>query len=666
MLKPLLICLACLTLVPNAAAQQKPTYTSADELQRDVTFLLLGKNINDVIRQLDDESPATADALLRRLVIYSRAGQLSRVRKTLEQLPATADWHCPAGPDFKWLIRTADGGDFLGRRFYYERLCPDDVDGADEFITLWIRNADQKELDAWLAERSNRSDVWLMHRVHLRAQSGTAGEVLDQLAADVRANPSDWARLDRYLKANNYAENIQDVRWVADTFELGTAVDYFQLAERLRHNSPESGVKLLQKSLELPFTNADAKVVDDLLNRFRSAGPSIKVNWEKQLRYWTKRSLADTYQRMNQSLAAQSLIEELVAIKGDDILLQDVHQLAGAVQSGSGQRVVETKILRDEVARRSTSEYWLERARYYAGRNEYERERDSYRQALIALPVKPEDRNLLNERYEVVRSFAFFLAEEHDGKEDKPELEKLLAGELRSLPPGTNYALQIATLITQSELKLNALRYALLAKQPSFLASLLDSRREWGNEEKYLIENVVHQDEVSSDLKEKIWSNLAPLAGDPGSTRAYHLAEAMKADEQWQRAIPLFRGYIEHAHPTNWEGYKTDAISDLFTAYCRTQQWQAAEKLLLAQQETLWRSLPKALAEVAVVAAQKNEIDDAMRLWRMSTNLDRRNLEALPQLAHTNARPQLLAMYLQMKKEDPLSTIPDLALRLLQ
>lgn len=49
----------------------------------------------------------------------------------------------------------------------------------------------------------------------------------------------------------------------------------------------------------------------------------------------------------------------------------------------------------------------------------------------------------------------------------------------------------------------------------------------------------------------------------------------------------------------------------------------------------------------------------------MSTNLDRRNLEALSQLAQTKTRPQLLAMYSQMKKEDPLSTIPDLAVKLL-
>jgi hypothetical protein len=369
---------------------------------------------------------------------------------------------------------------------------------------------------------------------------------------------------------------------------------------------------------------------------------------------------------MNQSLAAQPLVEELVSMKGDDVLLEDVHQLAGAVQSGSGQRVVETKILGDETARRSTSEYWLERARYYDGREEYGLERESYRQALVALATKSDDNKLLNERYHVVRSFAFFLAKEHNEKEDKAELDKILTSELRSAPPETDYAFQIAALITHGELQLNTLRNSLLAKQPSFLAQLLDARREWDADETSLIQGLVNGDEVPSDLKEKIWSGLQLLVRHPGSTRAYHLAVAMTNSAEWQRAIPLWRGYIEHASPTNWEGYKTNAISGLFTAYCRTKQWRAAEKFLLAQRDSLWRVLPNKLAEVALVAAQQNATEDAMRLWRLSTNLDRRNLETLPQLAHTNARPQLLAMYLNMKKEDPLSAIPDLALRLLR
>ena len=50
MRKILLICLSCLALVVDAAGQQQANYTSADEIQRDLTFLLLEKNINEVTR----------------------------------------------------------------------------------------------------------------------------------------------------------------------------------------------------------------------------------------------------------------------------------------------------------------------------------------------------------------------------------------------------------------------------------------------------------------------------------------------------------------------------------------------------------------------------------------------------------------------------------------
>lgn len=161
----------------------------------------------------------------------------------------------------------------------------------------------------------------------------------------------------------------------------------------------------------------------------------------------------------------------------------------------------------------------------------------------------------------------------------------------------------------------------------------------------------MNREAVPATLKGKIWSSLEPLAKDPGSTRAFHLAEAMKDDKEWQRAIPLWLGYIQHAYPTNWEGYKTDAITNLFTAYCRTGQWQTAEKFLFAQLDLFWRVMPDALAEIAVAAAQANATDDAMRLWRKSANIDRRNLDPLAQLAQTKLKPKLVAMYSQMKKE---------------
>ena len=645
---------------------QEKTYNSAEELQRDVTFLLLSKNINDVTRQLDQETPSTVASLLRRLLIYSRAGQSSRVRATLEQLPTAPNWQCPDDHYLRSLIKHVTTDNFDAQRVYYDRLCPNDSDGAESFIRLWSANGDLKAIDAWLAERSNRNDQWLWERVRLRAQAGTAGPILDALAAEVRANPLDRSRLDRYLIANNRAANLQDLSWLADALDLRTAAENFHLGDRILIYSPEAAVKLLRKSLGLPFTDADAKLIDELINRFRSMPLSIKINWEKQLRYWTKRSLARAYQQMGQALLAQPLVEELVSIKGDDILLENVHQLAGQVQAESGQRVVETKILVDEAAQRLTAEYWLERARYYDGREEYEQERNSFRQALAALPVKPDDHKTLGERFEVVRSFAFFLSRWRNEKQDKPELEKLFTTELSSTPPQTDYSFQIAHLMVNNDLELDALRNSLLAKQPSFFARLFEARPEWGSDEEYLIQAVAAPEEVPSGVKDRIWPSLEHLVRDPGSTRAYYLAKAMNRSDEWRRAIPLYRGYIEHADPKGWEGYKEDAMKDLLTAYCRTKQWQAAEKFLFAQQDSFWRTLPNALAEVAIAAAQQNSVDDAIRLWKMSMNIDRRNLERLPELARTTIKPQLVAMYTKMKTDDPLSTIPDQALRLLQ
>src|SRR4051812_1026029 len=103
----ILICVTCLIVAVTAAAQEQANYQSAEELQREVTLLLLDKNIDDVANRLDSES-GSAPALLRRLVIYGRAGQTPRVRSTLKQLSSLGSWRCEVGYDLKWLIRSAD------------------------------------------------------------------------------------------------------------------------------------------------------------------------------------------------------------------------------------------------------------------------------------------------------------------------------------------------------------------------------------------------------------------------------------------------------------------------------------------------------------------------------------------------------------------------------
>src|SRR5438034_4609330 len=378
MYRALSLCVVVLVFAGNLCAQEKTSYSSMAEMQREITLLLLDKNLTEVANELAHTKANSTVPLMWRLAVFARAGQRARVHQTLQELAAARDWNCSfsAGKEF---VRQQSSEDLTGLRFYYERLCPSDASRADDFVRRWEQEGDLRQLDSWLAARSAR-DEWLTELISLRRKLGTGSKLFEQLADELRADPANRALLDRYLRAAQFGAN-QDVAWLADVVPMRLAFDYYDLGSRLLH-SHGAAARLLEKSLALPFTEQDAKLTSDLFYRSRQMAPPIKVNWEKQLRYWTKRDLAETYKALNQPLSAQPLVEELVNMKGDDFEAGDAHTLAGMVQAASGQRVVETKILRDEVSRRGTAEYWIERAQYYSGRDEEELELETYRQAL--------------------------------------------------------------------------------------------------------------------------------------------------------------------------------------------------------------------------------------------------------------------------------------------
>lgn len=63
--------------------------------------------------------------------------------------------------------------------------------------------------------------------------------------------------------------------------------------------------------------------------------------------------------------------------------------------------------------------------------------------------------------------------------------------------------------------------------------------------------------------------------------------------------------------------------------------------------------MPRSLGLIAAGAAQHRAPNEAMRLWRLKANLDRRDLTGLDQLARTEAKSQLREFYVQMKKAEP-------------
>ena len=293
------------------------------------------------------------------------------------------------------------------------------------------------------------------------------------------------------------------------------------------------------------------------------------------------------------------------------------------MQAGSGRRVIETGILRDEVTQANTAAYWLQRASYYRGRAAYQLESETFHKALANFPYSSNDEQASVHRFEIIRQFAFSIKNSRDARVNwRKELSDLLGREFTTAPAETKYAFQIAGLITAYDFELDELRQRLFGEQPDLLARLLKQRAEWNAEEKVLIGVAISGDVITPQRKSSIWTHLEKLVIDPGSSRAYALAEAMIWSGAHQRAIPLLRGYIDRHE-------NVEALRALSQAHCDLGDWQAAEKVLLAHKQIMVSDLPQWFGRIAVVAGRNGSPEDALRLWRFKTNLDRSDLEGL-------------------------------------
>jgi hypothetical protein len=651
--------LLCLLLSVPRYSQERIDYKTLEGIERDAVTLLLKEDLGKVLEQLEQERPTTVLPLLRQLIIYSRAARPDGVLKTLQQLKKAPDLESAMQSyDVPTKIRQLIWGDLPATRFYYDELCPKDTVDAEAFLRLWEQKGDAKDLDAWLAAHSNGDDEWFWQRLYRRSKLGTADELIDPIKTAIRANPRDRILVQRYLRAVNFAGSLEDIAWLAGVCDPSGAYETYEVGQILSQAAPSEAIKFFQKSLSLPFTSRDAELLGMSL-RVQVAPP--KFNAEKQLRFWTKQLLAAAYQKTKRVHEAQLLIQELVTMKGDDIISHDVHQLAGSVQAQSVQRVVERKILVDEATQRQTARYWLERAQYYHGRSDYDLEKDTYLKALAAMPVDVKNYNVQWERLDLVRAFAFLLKENLERPQTKRELELVLRREFKLMPPESGQAFHIARLIADDEFELDELRRSLFVSQPNLVARVLNARGDWDNEEEDLIEDIVRGDEISVAEKDAIWNALEKLITEPGSLRAPRLAEAMIFHGALERAVPLLAGYLKSGANHDYVD-RAGVLRYLIQAYCAGGKWHEAEEMLLSNTSFSWSRLAYDLGPIAASAAEHGATADAVRLWKIKVNLDRRDLSGLDQLARTEARAALRELYLQMKKDDPQSTIAEQAL----
>lgn len=672
----MLLLIACLLTVMSAGAQETLDNLTVERLERDVTRELLVKDVGELANETAREKGATTVlALLRRLTIFARAGHSERALETLNLLAMASD--LPPVSD-RWVVaeavkRIIGSEDLALLRVYYDRIMPTDAESAEKFLILWEAGGQAREIDSWLAARVKDNPAWLRWRIQRRVKIGTADELLNALAEEVKANPTDGERVTLYLRANNWANNLQNVSWLADVLKPDSAYEFYYLAEVISRDAPLIASKLLERSLALPFTERDMQLIRDRIISMYSMPPGAR-DWEKQLRFWTKRQLAEIYKATGQVQLAQVIIEDLVRMKNEDQSLEDVHQLAGAVQAQSGMRVVEAKILSDEAKQKESATYWIERAHYYIGRKEYEAVMDAYRSALTHVPRTEQGTIHTNGRLSLLREFAWFAASRHaphEGKRDdwRAEARQVLLREFNAASTETDYAYWIAHIIIDDDLELHDLMDSLFIRQKDMPARLLAARDKWGQAEKWLIERIVCREGLTPAQKSNYWTQLETLARGGAPLRLFYLAASMMDCDESSRAVPLLVSYLSYVRGQRDESIYEDeekTLDRLFHAYLGAGDWRAAEKLLLKRENLSSNEIIGGLLGTSLVAARVGAIDDAVRLWRTKANLDRRQLYGLDQLAATKAQDDLRQMYAQMKRRDPLSTVPDRALKILK
>jgi tetratricopeptide (TPR) repeat protein len=651
-----------LILVPlvSFAGQQRGQPESAAPMldwwaiDKAVVEQLLTEDMNTVVRSLAAaQMPRDAAELLRRLSLFVRAGHRESAAKTIDRLATV-----PPPAEKSVLSHTADflidRQEWDLTRWFLERLPQAEPGWGYVFIKHWTENGDSREIDRWLAARMRANpEYWLRERFRFRTALGTETELLNELAADVRAHPTDLARAERYLDAISTVGKKSDLDWMGQVCRPRLAYESYKLGHALIHRSPRAAIALLERSLATPFTDQDQKLIDqEIRHRMAAFMPPQIV--ERDLRLWTKTALAQSYKADGQADKAQPLIEELAAASKDGLPHVSWSQFAGEVQAESGARVIEGRIREAEAKSENSSDYWHTRAKYYAGRNEEAQAVEAFEKALELAPFDPSNVTKLSTRRFILRDYVGYKA----GTAGAREALRLLCREFDSIRLDTDYAAWLVHDMRdydQDDAKF-------LHADNERLWAHLAARTQWGHYEEKLLWRMISN--VPAKERDPYWSRAEKLVETADPTRALKLGWIMTRTNESARAIPLLRDAVERL-PDGDD--KKSATFTLFEAYLDTSDWQGAQALWpLVRQRLTPREIPDWLGRIAAAAAKVGAADDAMQLWRAKANLDRSDFRHLDELARLGLKQRLRDFYQRMSADDSSTWAPAAALRRLQ
>ena len=665
------ISLLCILILTSAVSTFSQTPTTPEALHLKVNKILLKKSLPSLVSELSRTKASGVDDLLLRLDVYKRAGEKQAIRQIVIELSAAPD--LPPLSNRKWvleIVRRNVEQDLAGLRLYYEKLTPDDgYYDANRFISLWQTDGDEKELEAWLAKRVSIWNSWFTINLERRLRKNEAQPILNEMAARVRTDPGNKQFFNEYIAAVKHARQFthketpnpfeNETSWLGDIFLPEGALANYEFGESVREVDPALAIRYFQRSLGKEITDEEVGALQQKFSLHSSTGQRPRpLDWQKQLRYWTKEKLAAAYQRTAQSHLAQPLIEELIGAKSDDLMSGKDYSLAGAVQGGSGARVVESRVLGDEAARAQSLEYWMERLNYYDGRSDFESMENTMREALSNLSEQ--------DRTWFVKRIGGRCRYKEGFRRADSKLSDILLKEFARSRPESDLAFNILHAAIEV-CELADVGRTLFVDRRDLLAAIFDKRLEWDIEEQDVLEAILEDKRLSSEQKNFYSSELERIVSRGPIERRLDLAHIFEEIDDHSRRVAQILAYLKEAPAGKKnEDQRNNMIRDLFDAYVNNGQWAEAEKLLERHQPLFLPYWGNYLQRLAISAGYQNAPQDAMRLWLKAINFVGHTPGGLINLAETSTKPLLHDYYLSMKKREPNSPIPDYALKILR
>ncbi len=627
--------------------------------QRQVTSRLMDGDASlvDLVRAQDKAPSNSPQDTIFKLNIYMRAGMDEEAIETLQELKKQAPdlrnheisgiYYSACDNHGAWEVATALVSIFA------ENISELSLDNR-LFKHLLDSGWSVEKVDAWLAEKApGRDHFWERERLRFNVKHKLLQALLSELEAQVRKEPMDIEGVIAYLETLYQSglgrEQMPDLSWMPGTVKPASAFDGGELASGLaKVGAFAAAIPFYERAIGMVLTDEDLRqrmaipqrVVSDDMRRH---GHAVHL----------REGLANCFLELNRGDDAQKWMLEAADIRKEHGL-GDHSLLAGQVQAMSGERVIEDRILENEKLDEDDPRYWLERARYYQGREEATEEEIALQKGLALTypqPV-PEHRGKghVDDRSDLLMAYGRFLKRQ---KRDSDAAD-LLREELKEAPAESSSAERAADMLSVDF-------SAELMVDDEVLWSWLEQRPLWSHTEERLLARTLEK-----APKEEVTPHLIraeKLTHDADASRSAVLGWVENRMGFAARSIPLLEAAMKNS--TDKELLERAGFT-LFGSYLDIGDWRKADAIFpQAAVRLSAHEIPAWYAKIAVKAAKSGANEDALRIWKRAANLDLTEIGRLEEMVKAGMTAELLAFYQHLGEELPSSRIPPLAITML-